>query len=459
MTTFVLLPFFCAARDRLQSLQAHAASMAGMFFLFGALAYVAMPTSAFAADSPLKLDYGYALKFSSSADPRERLGLTQTVALTLAQEAPTGKTNKSLSKPVLMRAEWRLRHNPAVAVPVLYQPTLVSGRVDVAAQAAQVRTSQRKETQDNQTAMALGIVAAWRNMLSTHAVAQAEALNMTRLQSIIDMMQRRAAQLGSVSIEKEFMTARIMQARVNQAAAQAELTQAIEKLAQTTGGPLPPSVVESMLALDQQRNAAVVAFPQGALADLRKRLKNQEGRSVQVPTGDFEAAGYFKQAGWRPNGSNASGRAPALKNAAFISLKYQPEGKPVLVPVAAARPPQTALPAAAPSNRPANAPVSEATMDAALNTAMGLAMDEQAFQDAIGREALLVPAIQKARTLFDTTARLYLAGQRNWLDLLGAARQLTEHDKALAPVRAQLIVSSYLVKLKLGQLNHAEEID
>jgi len=60
--------------------------------------------------------------------------------------------------------------------------------------------------------------------------------------------------------------------------------------------------------------------------------------------------------------------------------------------------------------------------------------------------------IESSQTVLESYKRLFLAGKRQWLDLVNASREVTMNHVTLASLRASLIVSSYRLALEAGKL-------
>lgn len=60
--------------------------------------------------------------------------------------------------------------------------------------------------------------------------------------------------------------------------------------------------------------------------------------------------------------------------------------------------------------------------------------------------------IEASRNVLDSYTRLFIAGKRQWLDLVNASRELTQNSVALADLKASLIISAYRLALKCGEI-------
>ena len=60
--------------------------------------------------------------------------------------------------------------------------------------------------------------------------------------------------------------------------------------------------------------------------------------------------------------------------------------------------------------------------------------------------------IASTRTVLDSYKRLFLAGKRQWLDLVNMSRELTMYHVNLASIRASIIASAYRLSLETGRI-------
>ncbi|MBD3806933.1 TolC family protein [Sulfuricurvum sp.] len=65
--------------------------------------------------------------------------------------------------------------------------------------------------------------------------------------------------------------------------------------------------------------------------------------------------------------------------------------------------------------------------------------------------------IQAAQQVFDSYTRLFIAGKRQWLDLVNASRELTQYKTSLAEMEAAYTILAYQLALKRGILNVGEQ--
>jgi adhesin transport system outer membrane protein len=54
-------------------------------------------------------------------------------------------------------------------------------------------------------------------------------------------------------------------------------------------------------------------------------------------------------------------------------------------------------------------------------------------------------------------SRLFLAGKRQWLDLVNMSREVTENQVSMATVKAMYITAAYRLALHSGNINFEEK--
>lgn len=78
--------------------------------------------------------------------------------------------------------------------------------------------------------------------------------------------------------------------------------------------------------------------------------------------------------------------------------------------------------------------------------------DYSSYRTAQERIHAMKQTIQSARNVFDSYTRLFIAGKRQWLDLVNASRELTQYKTTLAELEGSLAASAYQLALKRGQI-------
>ncbi|MCF6207111.1 MAG: TolC family protein [Sulfurovum sp.] len=82
-----------------------------------------------------------------------------------------------------------------------------------------------------------------------------------------------------------------------------------------------------------------------------------------------------------------------------------------------------------------------------------LVRDFADYTAALHRLESVKQTIASSQEVLESYKRLFLAGKRQWLDLVNSSRDVTQNYTALASLRAQLIVSAYRLALESGKIH------
>lgn len=78
--------------------------------------------------------------------------------------------------------------------------------------------------------------------------------------------------------------------------------------------------------------------------------------------------------------------------------------------------------------------------------------DYEEYLSAISRMEGTLLAIDSSQKVLESYSRLFLAGKRQWLDLVNSSREVTQNKMNLADLLSSAYVSRYRLKLKTGEL-------
>ena len=81
-----------------------------------------------------------------------------------------------------------------------------------------------------------------------------------------------------------------------------------------------------------------------------------------------------------------------------------------------------------------------------------IAADYEDYQSSLSRKREILRTLKAASEVLASYDRLFIAGKRNWLDVLNAARELTQVENSLADIEALLAASYYRLRLHGGEL-------
>lgn len=86
-----------------------------------------------------------------------------------------------------------------------------------------------------------------------------------------------------------------------------------------------------------------------------------------------------------------------------------------------------------------------------------LISDYANYRAALGRKGSVEQTIGSSQKVLDSYTRLFIAGKRQWLDLVNTSREVTQNYLSLATLRAMLIASSYKLALQTGRIDFKSE--
>lgn len=82
-----------------------------------------------------------------------------------------------------------------------------------------------------------------------------------------------------------------------------------------------------------------------------------------------------------------------------------------------------------------------------------LLQDYESYYGVMDRIEGINKTLIASQNVLESYTRLFIAGKRQWLDLVNASRELTQYKVALADLRASKVASAYRLALKSGAIN------
>lgn len=82
-----------------------------------------------------------------------------------------------------------------------------------------------------------------------------------------------------------------------------------------------------------------------------------------------------------------------------------------------------------------------------------LIRDYNDYQSAKGRLEGIEHTIDASEKVLESYKRLFIAGKRQWLDLVNSSRELTQNKLSMAELKATMNTTTYLIALKSGKIN------
>ena len=82
-----------------------------------------------------------------------------------------------------------------------------------------------------------------------------------------------------------------------------------------------------------------------------------------------------------------------------------------------------------------------------------LVMDYSNYHSALDRMESTMKTIESSQKVLASYERMFIAGKRQWLDVVNTSRELTQNHIRLATLRASLFISSYRLALQTGDID------
>lgn len=393
---------------------------------------------------------------TGTAQTVPRLGLGQLVAMAIQSHPGVVARRAELgaAKSEVDAARWQYFPTPSVQVArnrdnggstsvlALQQPLWAGGRIDAGFDAAEARArSADVSIAEAQYNLALRVTSAWQAWMQARGRAAALTKSVAQLDDYAESMKRRIAGGVSAEVDHELVMARLAQARGNLAQARASERSALAQLSQMIGQPLrsdnltvADGATDSLPALGTLIDQAIDASP---------TLRRMEA--------DVEAARHDAEQKSAANWPTLNLRTERLHSDPTYTGNYVTDNRVTLVLDYV---PGAGLSAAA-GAAAARARVGsiEATREAARRDVIEkVNTDYEDYLASRDRRRDLRNTLKASTEVLASYSRLFVAGKRSWLDVLNAARELTEVEVSLADVEAQLVASRYRLRLHGGEL-------
>ena len=330
------------------------------------------------------------------------------------------------------------------------QPVWTGGRLTAQLEAAEAkRQAAQWALEESRWSVAARVTNAWRSLLAAHELVRASEVQILRLGTYLDMITRRVQAEVSPQVDLELLKSRLVQARTELSLAQSQLALAVNRLSLATGLPLTVADASRMQGAAQQEALALATFAPDSPGQLnaaveahpavRRVLAETAAASQDIKVADArrfpEVLGRYQH---QTTNSSVNGLNTSQSGFALVLNYNSGSGFSLDAQARAALARYNAQLNAADSSRN---DVSEA-----------LFADREEFRSARERMVAVRQTIDQTKAILESSARLFAAGRRSWLDLLNTERELSQAEKNLSPLLAQLVAASYLTRMRLGQL-------
>jgi adhesin transport system outer membrane protein len=392
---------------------------------------------------------------AGTAQPRSRLGLEQLVALAIhshpgiaAKRADLGAAQSEIEA-----ARWQYFPTPSMQVRgldnggsatvlALQQPLWAGGRLDAGLDAADSRArSAGVSITEAQYNLALRATSAWQSWLQARGRGEATAKSVKMLEGYADSVRRRISGGVSAEVDHELVVSRLAQARSSLSTTRATERSALAQLSQMVGRPLLSDELAIPEIGDNAPPSLATLVEQAVTASPSLKRLDADIQTSRHEVAQKDAA-LWPTLALRAEHQKADATATTLAvndSRVMLVLDYVPGA---------------GLSAAA------NADAARARIGGLMESREAARRDliervSADYEDHLAsrdRRRDLQNTLKASAEVLASYDRLFVAGKRSWLDVLNAARELTDVESALADAEAQLAASRYRLRLHGGEL-------
>ncbi len=328
-----------------------------------------------------------------------------------------------------------------VTVAALQQPIWSGGRLDASLDAANSRAlSATVAITEAQYALALRVASAWQSWVQSRGRAEALGRGKNLLEVYADSVRQRIKGGISPEVDRELVESRLAQVRGDLAAAKAAERSALSQLSQLTGRALRTE----KLAPAKTVSARLPAF------DLVLEQALEHSATLRRIEAEVEAARHDitqKRASlWPTLAVRAEYQHGDLSNTGVVMH----DSRVMLVMDYV---PGAGLSGAAGVDA-AEARVSslrESREAARRELIVKVSGDYEDHLSSLSRRQDILRTLKAATEVLASYDRLFIAGKRNWLDVLNAARELMQVEMSLADIDALCTASYQRLRLHQGE--------
>lgn len=327
---------------------------------------------------------------------------------------------------------------------LLSQPLWAAGRIDANLDAAQARKrSADNAVTETQLALALRTVDLCQQYLVSRGRQAALQAGADRLRDLVSMMERRFESGISAEVDRELGRARQAQARSDLMSEQSSGVAVLSQLSQLVGRPIDakvfgdgwhkPDEPEDEVTLIQRAQSEHPAMQRAGAEIEAAQFEANRQRAMVWPTLLLQAEHKVDER-----------YTPRSNKSVFLLLQYQ--GGAGLSAFAAAR-------GAALRTEGLRRAQESTQRDIVEN----LRLDFERYRAARDRLPEVQRNVGASREILESYQRLFIAGKRAWLDVVNAARELTQAELTQAEIDAALAMTPYRLKLRAGDLTWIQQ--
>jgi adhesin transport system outer membrane protein len=398
-----------------------------------------------------------------TAQTARRFGLDQLVAMAIQSHPGVAARRAELgaARSEVEAARWQYFPTPSVqardynnnggtaTVLALQQPLWAGGRLDAGLDAADARArSADISITEAQYNLALRVTSAWQSWMQARGRINALTKSVGLLDSYSNSVRRRIAGGVSAEVDHELVVARLTQSQGDLSAVRASERSALAQLSQMVGLPLRTENVEASGGTADDLPALEVLVEQAAASSPTLRRLDADIEAARHDTAQKDAALWptlnLRAERQRADPTGTGSGTYVTDNRVMLVLDYVPgAGLSAAASADAARTRIGGLMASRDAGR--------------RDLIEKVSADYEEHLSSRDRKRNLQNTLKANTEVLASYDRLFVAGKRSWLDVLNAARELTEVELSLADVEAQLVASRYRLRLHGGELPQGKD--
>lgn len=328
-----------------------------------------------------------------------------------------------------------------VIVAAIQQPIWSGGRLDAGVGAADFRVrSADVAISEAQYSLALRVVGVWQSWMQARGRAEALARGIELLGVYRESVRQRIKGGISPEVDSELVESRLAQTQGDLAIARATERSALSQLSQIIGRPLGEHELSAVMNAPGQLPVYEVVVEQSvarsaALQRIAADLEAARQDSAQ------KRAGLWPTVGMRfeyQHGDLTNTGVVTHDNRVMLVMDYVPgAGLSTAAGIDAAE---------------ARVNTLRESLEATRRDLVSkIGTDYEEFLSSLNRQENMRRTLKSATEVQASYDRLFVAGKRNWLDVLNAARELTQLETGMADIEAQLSASYFRLRLHGGE--------
>lgn len=336
----------------------------------------------------------------------------------------------------------RLKKGEHVTVAAVQQPLWSGGRLEAGLEAANSRLrSADVAISEAQYVLALRLTGYWQSWLQARGRAEALAGGVALLEVYAESVRQRIKGGISPEVDRELVQSRLAQVQGDLAAARAAERSALSQISQVIGRPLRAEELHPAAKVTARLPAFELLLEHAVERSAALRRIEAEVEAARHDVDQKRAALWptlAVRAEYQRSGVASLGEDPNQRRVMLV-MDYVPgAGLSAGAGISAAQARVASL---------------GESREAAKRELLGkISADYEDHLSSRGRKQDTLRTLAAATEVLASYDRLFIAGKRNWLDVLNAARELTQVQTSLADIEALLAASHYRLRLHSGEL-------